>query len=305
MTTLQDSQGFVWLGTEDGLVRFDGHELYPLRATRAPRRGSLPGNFIWQVVEDAAPRPVDRDQGRGRRALEPRHRHVHRLSPRPERIRHRSRATACAPCSSMRAAASGSAPAMRASTFSIPSRDASSICGTMPTTPASLSSDRIFTLALDRAGDVWIGTDGGLDRWQRRAARSCTFGPPRARRIRCATSRSRACSRIRAARSGSARSTPASRGSDRDGRVLETFRHDARDAGLAQQRRRARDCSKTGRAPVGRHRGRARSARSLHRRVQSLPPRRERRASRCAIRSSCRCIRIRPASCGSARAPAA
>src|SRR6476659_8977108 len=28
MSTLQDSQGFVWLGTEDGLVRCDGHELY-------------------------------------------------------------------------------------------------------------------------------------------------------------------------------------------------------------------------------------------------------------------------------------
>ena len=52
MTTLQDSQGFVWLGTEDGLVRFDGHELYRYARSRT-ERGSLPGNYVWQVVEDA------------------------------------------------------------------------------------------------------------------------------------------------------------------------------------------------------------------------------------------------------------
>src|SRR5215470_1065402 len=52
MTTLQDSQGFVWLGTEDGLVRYDGHELYRYAYSRS-ERGSLPGNFIWKVVEDS------------------------------------------------------------------------------------------------------------------------------------------------------------------------------------------------------------------------------------------------------------
>src|SRR5262249_44842257 len=50
--TLQDSQGFVWLGTEDGLVRYDGHEL--LRYAHSPSAtGGLPGNFIFQIVEDA------------------------------------------------------------------------------------------------------------------------------------------------------------------------------------------------------------------------------------------------------------
>src|SRR6185503_20865180 len=52
MTALQDSQGFVWLGTEDGLVRFDGHELHRYARSRT-EAGSLPGNFVWQVVEDA------------------------------------------------------------------------------------------------------------------------------------------------------------------------------------------------------------------------------------------------------------
>ncbi|HSY97824.1 MAG TPA: two-component regulator propeller domain-containing protein, partial [Steroidobacteraceae bacterium] len=45
--TLQDSQGFVWLGTEDGLVRLDGREM--VRYAYSPSaRGGLPGNFIGQ-----------------------------------------------------------------------------------------------------------------------------------------------------------------------------------------------------------------------------------------------------------------
>src|SRR5881398_1630314 len=50
--TLQDSQGFVWLATEDGLVRYDGHEL--VRYARLPTgRGGLSGNYIFQMIEDA------------------------------------------------------------------------------------------------------------------------------------------------------------------------------------------------------------------------------------------------------------
>ena len=50
--TLQDSQGFVWLGTEDGLVRYDGHELVRYAYSRTVG-GGLPGNFIRDIVEDS------------------------------------------------------------------------------------------------------------------------------------------------------------------------------------------------------------------------------------------------------------
>ncbi|TLY71180.1 MAG: hypothetical protein E6K46_07060 [Gammaproteobacteria bacterium] len=49
--TLQDSQGFVWLATEDGLVRYDGHELFRYAYSRTAR-GGLPGNYIEAIVED-------------------------------------------------------------------------------------------------------------------------------------------------------------------------------------------------------------------------------------------------------------
>src|SRR3569832_734385 len=49
--TLQDSRGFIWLGTEDGLVRYDGHELVRYAYSR-DARNSLPGNFVYELLED-------------------------------------------------------------------------------------------------------------------------------------------------------------------------------------------------------------------------------------------------------------
>ena len=51
MTTLQDSRGFIWLGTQDGLIRYDGDQLIRYAYTPGARRG-LPGNYIYQIAED-------------------------------------------------------------------------------------------------------------------------------------------------------------------------------------------------------------------------------------------------------------
>ena len=60
-TTLQDSQGFIWLGTEDGLVRYDGHEIVRYAYTR-DARNALPGNFVYQIVEDGGHEPKSRER---------------------------------------------------------------------------------------------------------------------------------------------------------------------------------------------------------------------------------------------------
>ena len=78
-----------------------------------------------------ASRSVDRDQGCRARPLEPRDRHLHASTATIRPIPARSRATPRARCWSMRAAASGSERAMRASTYSIPPPGASSICATI------------------------------------------------------------------------------------------------------------------------------------------------------------------------------
>jgi signal transduction histidine kinase/ligand-binding sensor domain-containing protein/CheY-like chemotaxis protein/HPt (histidine-containing phosphotransfer) domain-containing protein len=51
MQTLQDSQGFIWIATEDGLVRYDGYELRRY-AHEHGKNASLPGNFVWAMQED-------------------------------------------------------------------------------------------------------------------------------------------------------------------------------------------------------------------------------------------------------------
>ena len=171
MTTLQDSQGFVWLGTEDGLVRYDGHELYRYALLAHRARARFPATSSGRSSRTRTTTCGSRSRTAASRAGTARtdtftvYRHdrerirIARERQRARRARRRARPRL------------GRAPAMPASTSSIPRRAASSICATTPNAPASLSSDHIFTLALDRAGDVWIGTDAGSTAGQRARAR--------------------------------------------------------------------------------------------------------------------------------------
>ncbi|MFH2049082.1 MAG: two-component regulator propeller domain-containing protein [bacterium] len=48
---LQDSRGFMWFGTEDGLNKYDGYDFKVYK--QAPHdRNSLSDNFIWTIFED-------------------------------------------------------------------------------------------------------------------------------------------------------------------------------------------------------------------------------------------------------------
>jgi len=162
--TLQDSQGFVWFATEDGLVRYDGHEL--VRYARLPTgRGGLSGNYIFQMIEDAH-RDLWIAVKDGGVALW--HRDTNRFSV----IRHSP--------SDPRSLASDAVRALVLDTRGriwIGTSDAG-IDILEPATgriehlrhevnnPDSLVSDKILTLSVDRSGTVWAGTEQGLDRWQ-------------------------------------------------------------------------------------------------------------------------------------------
>lgn len=50
-TIIQNKKGFLWLGTEDGLNRFDGYTFKVYRNKRG-NKNSLSNNFIWSLCED-------------------------------------------------------------------------------------------------------------------------------------------------------------------------------------------------------------------------------------------------------------
>ena len=50
--TFQDSQGFLWFGTQDGLNRYDGYEFKVFRHN-PQNPDSLSNNFIWSIFEDS------------------------------------------------------------------------------------------------------------------------------------------------------------------------------------------------------------------------------------------------------------
>ena len=49
---LQDKKGFLWIGTEDGLNRYDGYNFVVYRSDPSDSN-SLSDNFIWTIIEDS------------------------------------------------------------------------------------------------------------------------------------------------------------------------------------------------------------------------------------------------------------
>jgi signal transduction histidine kinase/ligand-binding sensor domain-containing protein/CheY-like chemotaxis protein/HPt (histidine-containing phosphotransfer) domain-containing protein len=163
-STLQDSQGFVWLGTEDGLVRYDGHELVRYAYSHSVA-GGLPGNFINQIAEDAHHdlwiAIKDAGLARWNRATDSftvyRHVPANPASLASDAVHNvlvdtRGRiwvGTSDAGIDILEPA-TGRIQHLRHD----------------PANAGSLINDQIYTLMLDRSGVLWVGTDAGLDQWQ-------------------------------------------------------------------------------------------------------------------------------------------
>jgi signal transduction histidine kinase/ligand-binding sensor domain-containing protein/DNA-binding response OmpR family regulator len=174
MTILQDSRGYLWLGTESGLDRYDGYSIREYRRERGNPQ-ALAGDYIWKIAEDPQgdlwlatagggvarwDRETDRFQqfrhdpadpntlasdairtlfidSEGRIWVGTQQHGLDVLDPRTGRVRH----------------------------FRHREND-----------PHSLASDAVFALYADQAGRMWVGTDGGLSRYDAATDKFVNYG---------------------------------------------------------------------------------------------------------------------------------
>ncbi len=161
--TLQDSQGFVWLATEDGLVRYDGHDLVRYASSRSA--GGLPGNFIRAIVEDAHHDLwiAVKDSGLAR---------WNRATDTFTVYRHDAANAASLASDTTRTLLVDARGRIWVGTYDAgidvldPATNRFEHFRHDPANANSLGDDQIFTLAVDRSGALWAGTAAGLDRWQ-------------------------------------------------------------------------------------------------------------------------------------------
>jgi signal transduction histidine kinase/ligand-binding sensor domain-containing protein/FixJ family two-component response regulator len=162
--TLQDSQGFIWIATQNGLDRYDGSELRHFAHQRGPGAG-LPGNFllgmqkdrngeIWIAVKDGG---------------------VARLNPRTEvfqNYRHSADDASSISSDGVRQLYLDRDGQVWITTVGAglnvldPATGRARRLTHDPGDPDSLGSNSVFSVVQDHAGNIWVGTDAGLDEWE-------------------------------------------------------------------------------------------------------------------------------------------
>jgi signal transduction histidine kinase/ligand-binding sensor domain-containing protein/CheY-like chemotaxis protein/HPt (histidine-containing phosphotransfer) domain-containing protein len=164
MSTFQDSQGFIWLATEDGLVRYDGHELVRYAYSRAAAKG-LPGNFIYEIVEDSHQNlwlaVKDAGVARWNRSTDDFTVFKHERGNDRSLGSDATRAVVVDKRGNVWIGTSGAGlDVLDPRTGSIEHLRHD------PGNSSTLADDQILTLSIDRSDTLWVGTSVGLDQWR-------------------------------------------------------------------------------------------------------------------------------------------
>ena len=174
MAIVQDGQGFMWFGTEDGLDRFDGYELRHFTSKRGDA-DSLPNNWIAALARDASGRVWIGTDGGGLVWRDDDHA---RFRPAAGEDGHallepevRIRAMRVDRSGRIWLATRNAGVRMLDVTHRISRQFRRDL-----TDPGSISDDSVFALAEDASGQIWIGTESGLDRLDPQSGRIEQFG---------------------------------------------------------------------------------------------------------------------------------
>jgi diguanylate cyclase (GGDEF)-like protein len=153
----QDATGFIWIGTEDGLNRYNGYTIEHVRRVRGQHQG-LPDNYIASLQTDAEGRLWVATDGGGL-ARQTGSAIAFRAVPAAEQGLERIKVTRFDRAGQLWIGAREGGLAML---------DVSSGKVTRwrhdPTRALSLASDVVLSLLESRRGGMWVGTDRGLDR---------------------------------------------------------------------------------------------------------------------------------------------
>jgi diguanylate cyclase (GGDEF)-like protein len=162
---LQDRHGFLWLGTQDGLNRYDGYRFRVFKHD-AREPGSLASNTVWALFEDKDGALWVGTDGAGLSRLDRKTSEFTRYPARPNDPRglssNRIRYLMEDRDGALWIATDGGGLARLDS-----ARVNFTTYRTNPSDPGSLSDDRVRHVYQDRDGVLWVGTyQGGLNRFE-------------------------------------------------------------------------------------------------------------------------------------------
>lgn len=161
--SLQDSAGFMWFGTEDGLVRYDGNEVHRY-AFDPTVRGGLPNNFVFQIVEDRRRDLWVAMKGGGLARW-------NRATDTFTTFGHVTGEVKSLASDQVRTIIVDAENRLWIGTLDAgidildPRSGHITHLRHQAGHPESLINDQVYSLLQDRRGEVWVGTNAGIDRW--------------------------------------------------------------------------------------------------------------------------------------------
>jgi diguanylate cyclase (GGDEF)-like protein len=155
---VQDAQGFIWLGTQDGLARYDGRDFEVYRHERGDL-ASLADNWIWSLLVDSEGTLWIGTDGGGLDRWDPRagtFTHLVNVESDPSSLSHNR----------VRVVFESSARDIWIGTeggLNRFDRETGEIDRFLhdPSNPSSLGNDQVRDIIEDRQGSLWVATDGG------------------------------------------------------------------------------------------------------------------------------------------------